>query len=221
MRFLAAVAAVILFSQTVFAGPRVTGNGGDVVLCDGTYKFQSIDYVIGVAASSRFSVAPVENLASSFHRIGRLLREKSPRLGRSFSRFSYEFDSTAGGTRRYVWSATDEPDLGARDKIKEFLLLPVTCKGSTTTPAIRQVVHRTRQGREVNFEYEHDMLFSLEPLQLSFVLVHEWLWDFTLTTEQNRRLNVLLHSRDFDTLSPAAFEAILAALGVDPDRYAQ
>ncbi|MES3037838.1 MAG: hypothetical protein V4736_08025, partial [Bdellovibrionota bacterium] len=63
-----------------------------------------------------------------------------------------------------------------------------------------------------------ELLKKLEnqgPLQMSFLIVHEWLWKFTSNPDSNRRLNYLLHSSVLEKWSTTEWENTLNLLGIN------
>ena len=58
-----------------------------------------------------------------------------------------------------------------------------------------------------------DQLKSENPIQLSFLLIHEWLWDFSSHVDRNRRINYWLHSDRLESWTREEWLANLKGIG--------
>jgi hypothetical protein len=52
-----------------------------------------------------------------------------------------------------------------------------------------------------------------QPLQISFLLIHEWLWDFSSNIERNSRINNFIHSEAFTNLNGYEIKVYLDRFG--------
>lgn len=84
---------------------------------------------------------------------------------------------------------------------------------------VEQVVVRTvsTELKMILFDYDQPRLKSLysRPYQFSFLMMHEWLRNFTQDAATIRKLNWFLHSKEADEMSPEQFAARLIELGID------
>jgi hypothetical protein len=53
-----------------------------------------------------------------------------------------------------------------------------------------------------------------DPLQLSYLYVHEWLWDISNNEDRNRRLNQLLHSERVEKMTKAQIRQQFSGMGL-------
>jgi hypothetical protein len=104
-----------------------------------------------------------------------------------------------------------------RDEALERLL-PTNCYrlfSDGGEPDIAQTVVRKRKGRFILYSYDPDFLRELayRPYQLSFLMVHEWLWDHMSSAEAIRRVVRFFHSKNIEGLSAAEIREVLRRLG--------
>lgn len=206
------ICCVLLSSSFVFAGSE-TRNGGDVVICGDGQKY-SLDYVLA-GYDTELTLAKVVAPYDSLYRIQKLIDEKLPELSESFSTYINSFGNTdITQDKTYIWVNTDDdlPDIQDED----FHIFPKSCTRSGPNPVlIKQAVIRTRfTGDPSIIFYTNDhALENLDGMQLSFVLVHEWLWSFTDRASVNRQVNYFLHSSEFDAIPDIDARAYLQKIG--------
>jgi hypothetical protein len=220
--------AVVLIGQIAFAGGgQDVGSGGDVVECrpskdnnlNGTY---SLDYVLTYKASNQNSdIAKVSSLNESVQRLRKLLKLKIPELVDSFDSFMFYYKNTTDYTAERFW---EEASFGLFD-IKDEKMVNLTPENCRTFGIVRisQAVIRqfpkfpANVNDAITYKFDLPLVESVErksPLQASFLLVHEWLWDISQDVENNRRINRLLHSTSFETLSGGEIKAALSRMSV-------
>jgi hypothetical protein len=206
------IAALLLFFATQsWAGGEV-GNGGDTVSCtDGDY---ALDFLMTEGDGQE--PVPAASWDASRARLSALLHAKYPDLGTLFDDFAASFPVAPDPdpARRYlrprIWEAAPYGLVNLQDQ-RITRKLPATC----LPPALGviQTVIREKPGHSTLYQYDPQILRALPPLQLSFLAVHEWLWDFTSDVELIRRVNRLLHSPALESLSAAELRASLANIG--------
>jgi hypothetical protein len=213
------------FSQNSFAGGDV-GNPGDVVRCLANSENQlsglyTLDF-LALTPTGEQPLVSVKSYQESLFRIRQNLALKVPELAASFDLFTAEILNT-DSSRHHIWEpaalelvAVAEPDLSLAVKI------PSNCRKSDQIELIHAVVRQnpefTGSGRIV-FRYNAEILKSLEtesPLQLSFLLVHEWLWSMSSNLDRNRHVNWFLHSNGLETMSRVEILKTLSSFGLDP-----
>jgi hypothetical protein len=191
--------SLIFFSSLSFAGGVHVGNGGNVIQCSGKSHFQSLDYVLTVDFfGKKFGLVKVQSVAESFDRISKILAKKYPNLQPSFLEFVHNIKNTKSGSN-YIWKGVYDVETAPREMVQ----IPYSCLNHYDSVEIQQAVLR-RTPDLVNgvpgpivFEYDIELLSDLEktdPLQLSFLMVHEWLWNYTKSPSENRQLDYYLHS---------------------------
>lgn len=188
--------------QFSFAGGLDVGNGGNVVQCAAKSKYLSLDYLLTKDSHEKYvKVVPAKNLNQSFQRILNLILQKLPKLHESFREF-VEMVDNRDESKKYVWEVATY-DL---EMIQELdVQLPLMCRSNRGNTDILQAIIRKKPNStgQIIFEYDEKILLKLkkeDPLQLSFLLVHEWLWNFVNEIEQLRKINYFLHSSLFEEL---------------------
>lgn len=215
MRHVLLFVAALIVTSSALAGPRVTGNSGDVVMCEGALGYQSLDYVIGVPRDAAYLMAPVRHIDQSLARITKLLQTKAPELAASFAQYVWDMKNLDYFSRVYHWRPAVSGEFAVLSQGVQSATIPASCgRIPNGGLQIRPVIMRSLEHGKVRFDYDLQTLRELDPLQLSFVLVHEWLWDITKDAHTNRSANVLLHSRAADGLSRDALENALRQLGL-------
>ena len=117
---------------------------------------------------------------------------------------------------------------------KIVTLIPTNCRQNGKVQIVQAVIRQESKftGRppgDLVYRFVPAVLDELEskaPMQLSFLLVHEWLWDVSKNVDRNRRINRFLHSEALEHLSAEAVQAQLAGLGLtagsrnpEPENY--
>ena len=202
----------LIVALPTFAGDS-KGNGGDVVNCtrsesnsfEGQY---SLDYILGYRASNENAdIVNAQSWEASKQRILLLLEQKSAYLAKSFKNFLEHSENFNDFTKKRVW---DESSFGLVDLKDENIRrkLPNNCGinkavGDLNNIELVQAVTRRIHNDKVVYEFDYRVyhhLKTLMPLQFSFLMVHEWLWDITNDPWQIRRLNRIFHSTELETL---------------------
>lgn len=215
----------ILISLNTWAGVNGVGNGGDAIVCkasaqnflNGTY---SLDYLLTLQNTTvDLDVVQVKSWDESADRIFKLLQVKLPELAVYFdeyrkSTFKSDF------TQRHVWEPTPFGLMDLKDEnIKSQL--PANCKNGDQAQISQAVIrefasHSGAATDHVVYKYMPTVIDELKksnPLQLSYLLVHEWLWDFSSNVERNRRFNRLLHSPRFEQIPKEDLKDLLRGMG--------
>jgi hypothetical protein len=218
--------AYLLVAHVALAGGEVE-NGGDSVFCDVSGDNQlvgyfSLDYLLTYRSRNDNADVIDRSWEESRDRISRQLHAKLPALGRSFDQFVALLFSTDSLKER-IWH---EASFGLEDISDERILrkLPPNCykKNAAGIPEVIQSVIRVRRPEAVIYEFDPDILADLEqnsPLQFSFLVVHEWLWDFTGDVQVIRDVNRLLHSSQLEAFAnPEELVEAIANLGISLSR---
>jgi hypothetical protein len=168
----------------------------------------------------------------SRERIEKILLTATPRLLETFQHFllsTNEIDlslnlSVLGQnpTRRWSPSNTELTFRESKKNIFPECGFRYTVGGATVhflvfQRSIIRVAKNWEQGQSLHYFYNQNALNGLlenSPLQYSFLMVHEWLWDHTRSSDVNHRVNVFLHSREIDRMSPGQIRARLRRLGL-------
>ncbi len=198
-------------SQNAAASGFEVGNGGDVVNCAAQSAnlpagLYSLDYLVSSAAAGSFRERLQQSFEEYVSETEALLHDKLPELATDFSIFRENFLNTEDYTRAHVW----EPVAYKLKDLKDEGLietLPSGCiNASTGLPELIQAVIRTRRNTSGSsssqriYKFVPEVLNEIKeqaPLQLSYLFMHEWLWDHSHIVERNRRLVAYFHSQLF------------------------
>ncbi len=204
-------------------GGGLVGNGGNTVFCTDRSgaKFSglyTLDFLLDYRTSGPLAkLAEVPTWESSQQRILKNLLRFSPVLATSFSEFTSQVMNPQSRAGR-KWTSFDLKGTLINDQ-EISKRLPENCYKTVDgkeLPDLRQTVVRRYLAHEIEYLYDREILSHLasdRPLQFSFFIVHEWLWDFTQDVRELRRLNWILHSELSNTLSPEELSAFFLRSG--------
>jgi hypothetical protein len=208
--------ALLAFDPAAAGGDgSLVGNGGDLLFCRQTPNsefngFYTLDYVLDYRSQGEFSeLALVHSWEQSRDRILNNLERISPPMAASFREFAL---SVFGSIAQRTWIAADLTTTDVPDEEIDKSL-PANCyKDASTELNLAQTVVRRYGETKVEYLYDQDNLLRLKterPLQFSFFIVHEWLWDFTTNSRDLRRFNWMLHSLSADRMQATDFSDFL------------
>lgn len=206
------------------------GNGGDVVVCNGSdgvlqEGVYARDYLLSDA--SLIQRAHVSSLEESFARIQKILHNASPILEASLQEFAADWMNSFNYSERRVWEPAPF-GLAPLSYAESFLTLPKSCLLESGEPHFVQAVIRVfaepagLPSEKRLYKYDPNILNALketEPEQLSFLAIHEWLWEFSHEVEVNRRINVFLHRANLETMDPEQLRDQLKQRGLKNGTY--
>lgn len=221
-RFIFAIALFLSFTAAKLLAADTFRNGGDSLRCMASVEnaFEGIyvlDYLVGATASED----AVAGLADdSLNEIAEWLSRTVPALGMEFNLFVTDATNQIGIhpilSSDHVWRPRQ---LGLNNINDEVLVspLPRNCHAADGTIALQQTVVRewVPGVRGLVFNYDQDAVNALTNAehQLSFLLVHEWLWTHADNADVIRNLNWFIHSRRSRELSTIDVTYTLASLG--------
>lgn len=208
--------------SNAWAGGVGVGNGGDSVFCspssdDNLNGYYSLDYLMTLNGAGISNAVDVNTSDESLTRIKTLLETKYPALAVSFENFLKESRNVSDWTQPRIWLASAHGLLDINDEqIKRAL--PAHCGQSSTTEKVSviQTVVRIEKPSIIQYEFDAKIIAELakRPLQYSFLLVHEWLWDHTDDPQIIRWANQFLHSSHAAELTAEDFQKSLNAIGI-------
>jgi hypothetical protein len=195
---------LLVFSFSAFAAGGAVGNGGDGVFCKPSpgnpfQGYYSLDYL--AQFNPAIPLAEAQSLDQSLDRIEKTLRAELPELAASFKVFRDEIFNETDFTKTHIW---DRANFGLIDLKDEMLVnkVPENCRNGDQVQIVQAVIRLNKEvsglpGDKINYKYVPEVVNELRKkngLQLSFLLVHEWLWSFSSSVERNRRINYWLHA---------------------------
>lgn len=220
-------------SHAAFAGgSAVVGNGGQTLFCDlpnhseGLSEY-SLDYVAEALGREK-EIAPVRSVEESLARISQLISrdpDAIPHLAFLFRMFQADLYNTTDDSRYNYWEA-DHRGTEVTDDQNLARPLPDSCLVKNGRPQLHQAFRRigaryTGHKTETTvYHFDPVIIERLKkrPLQLSFLLVHEWLWNVTGDVRLNRKINFFLHSIAFTHMTPRDARTALIHLGLNFSR---
>jgi hypothetical protein len=195
------------------------GNGGGTVRCavSAANTFNG-DYLEDYVLQYNFDLPPakIQSLDESLNRIQNGLL-KIPWLYSDFENFRKDFLNQKDYSKESVWEPAEGGVLPIGDAEARAALLPSNCLDFTQ--AVIRVNPQTSgfdPSKRV-FKYNERAIQRLQavPLQLSFLVVHEWLWKFVENADSNRRINYQLHSKILEEWDSSQWEVFLKNAGIN------
>ncbi len=237
LKLISAACALALSSAALATGSggSVVENGGDFMKCrgetgspfDGDF---TLDYVLTYDAAVGTAGDPAEGTYDALlARISRVIDAKLPELSSSWSGYLALLENRDESAVR-IWRASSSAlaDLQDEALVRE---LPTNClveREGRNVPDLKQMVRRRyyvdTNVLKIFYEYDRDAFASAKgnnALQLSYLTVHEWLWDFVREPYANRWINRLLHSPRVETMTANAVRDVLRSYGVTTDEAGQ
>ena len=187
------------------------GNGGDTIYCRPSLENQfsghyALDYLATYTTEDiDLTPAEVSSWRASMQRIEELLAS-APGLEQKFKEFRANLFNTSNLNAPFVWQQTG---LQLVDILDEELLLvdmPENCKIDGKPKKFQTVIRQSSRVSgfpvwKVQYHFDQSMILKLQQqdaIQLSFLLVHEFLWNFTTHVQANRAVTRYLHSQRVD-----------------------
>jgi parallel beta-helix repeat protein len=195
---------LVFASGTAWAGQDV-GNGGDIIVCEKSESnelegYYSLDYVLTYQS---LNLEEVNSLDASLERIGELLKSKVPELYLSFREFKADVYNPSYA-KKHAWEAAPFGLIEIKDE-SIAVRLPDNCLKNDKINLIQAVIrlNPNYSGSETQiFKYMPSAIEKLNqerPVQTSFLMIHEWLWELSKNVDRNRRINRYLHSTSLTT----------------------
>jgi parallel beta-helix repeat protein len=225
-----ALLSTLIFITSMQAQSRGqnVGNGGNIVVCrvspENVFNgYYSLDYLLTYPGLEPVAAASWQQ---SLKRISDLILIKVPELHASLESFRKEVYNTSYN-QMHVWESASFGLLRIDDQ-EIAVRLPENCLENDQINVIQAVIRLNPDysGAETQvFKYMPaaiDQLEAKDPVQTSFLLVHEWLWELSKNVDRNRRIDRYLHSRAFAEHSSAQALATLRSMGLQltGERYA-
>lgn len=211
---------VMFKSSDLLAGTAV-GNGGDIIFCEKStenpfYSYYSLDYFVNVVLKNRTSeLIESDSFEEIISHIYKNIYKHNTSMAESLLFFVSQMYNE-DYTQNYVWEI--EP-YGLAPLSDEMLVsvIPDNCvKEKDSKPNIIQSIIRITKPSLKIFSYDAKLvnnLKSISQMQFSFLILHEWLWNFTDNADTNRRINFLMHTKKFDSMKAHEFVSFIDSLG--------
>jgi hypothetical protein len=186
------------------------GNGGDSVYCQPNSSvspfvgWYNLDYLSNKVADVQFArefesvVGPNDSYDKNILRILSIFKEKRCKaLYEDLKNFHDLLWSNAFG-EKYQWKKAPYGVVEVEDE-RLSQQIPRNCLATDGGSRYVQTVlrHQENMFAPVTFTYSTEVVSKLPSLQLSFLLFHEWLRNFTQDPEVIRNANAVFHSTDW------------------------
>lgn len=219
---------LVFMSQAAFSeseGGNSSG-GGDLALCKSTDAnafegLYSLDYLATFRSSNdNQDIIPIKTWEQSKQRVLGLLKAKSPMLAGSFQNFLNSMSNFDDYSKLRIWEESSFGLVDIKDE-KLFGQLPKNCyiEGEDGGSKLIQAVIRTQRPNLLTYEFADPYFKELKekrPLQYSFLIVHEWLRDFTEDVQNIRRLNRIIHSDFLEKSGASDLDNIVSSFKLTP-----
>jgi hypothetical protein len=161
----------------------VIGNGGDVVKCNGSVHFS--DYFNANSTNYQFGGTRFEISSFKFSRIEYVIKflfEHDEDLGNSLLTFWDTFNRilSEGNYRPITYDVKDEAS-------------GVIFISSMSKCEVIQAVRRLKMDSKIFYEFNIDLINQLDRQNFSWLIVHEWLWNFYSNSNHIYSANETLH----------------------------
>lgn len=214
--------ALYFLGKFAVAGGVAVGNGGMVARCGMNDHFVSLDYLLTYDFFGK-NVRPLvfNSNTDALLRISALITKKMPKVSSSFEEFVAYLNNESDFSKPYVWVRVYRDDSMYLTDGQNIDHIPTKCR-MNSVPQIQfyQAVIRTKRdsspnaNQQIIFYYSHSVFSDISALQLSFLQVHEWLWNFTNDVQLIRKLNYFIHSNLFDEYSKVQTQELLTQWGL-------
>lgn len=221
----------LFFAAQAKAGGVKVGNSGFTVMCsyspNNAYSgYYSLDYLLTepsphlLQTEKSLTLKTVHNLEQSLERIQKILKRSTPSLIESFDEFKNSIFNSTNMDKLHIWEATPFNLINLDDQ-NFTVILPENCRanGFKGIPTIiKQDQKYSGTTNHIIYKYIPELIENLNqnnPIQLSFLLIHEWLWEISTNVERNRRINRFLHLERIETMSSDDIIKELISYGLD------
>lgn len=215
-------------------GGTIVGNGGDIITCSpsGNNHWNG-DYTLDYYATWDPGVETRDDPSGTYEellaRVARLVRAKVPELSPSLDGFLALAESRDRSQVR-VWEGLSASPTNLRDEDIRGLIKE-NCKetrNGVKVPNLTQMVDRLYKVDsdvpKIYYQYDYAKFQELKrerPLQAAYLMIHEWIWDFSDNAFISRKVNRLLQSVSTESMSSDDVRRAIRALGItgDEDGY--
>lgn len=206
--------------------PVVVGNGGDAVLCEGASDnpdkgefngLYSLDYLLSFPGRNDELVS-WSSLDEGWRELESLVIRIMPEHRRSFQDFRHWYRNEVNLRAPRLWEAAPFGLVPLEDE-GMVSQLPNDCRKHGQSQIVQAVVRQDPEfsgTSKLIYKFVPAVLDDLEandPRQLTFLLIHEWLWDLSPNVDQNRRLNRFLHDKATYSMDTAEAREVVEGLG--------
>ena len=194
---------ILSVSATCFAGDFGPGNGGDLAHCkasnDNSFNgLYSLDYLLTFnRRNNNDDIVKIENWEQSSQRLLKIFKEYLPYYYKSFKNYIKHVGNFNDYSASHIW--LDYPgkliDIEDESLIRK---IPENCQEKNNQ--VFQAVIRKYESNQIQYEIDGELYDRLErsPLQYSFLMIHEYLWQLFENSRQIRSFNRVLHSNIFE-----------------------
>lgn len=214
----------LVWFQVIATAGTDFGQGGNVVMCKSSPTnnlsgYYSLDYLLTL--NTKKPLAHITSWQQSIYNIRRVINEKLPEFLARFDQFQQNI-LNEDYSRTEIWERIAFELIPINDQdLHSTVRVPSNCRNGNEIEIVQTVVRQYRDFSGVNktiFKYVPEIFDSLNgdrPLQLSFLIIHEWLWSVSDNVDRNRRIVRFMHSPEFYSLSRKELIEQLNGMGLD------
>lgn len=229
------LSSIWIFSAPLYATGGVIQGGGGIVSCSVFYNGEarrvhfSTDYLITVKSEAdiaepwRYKDVPEGSTVESWlYDFRNMLKSKIP--DNAFEWFRELANAQMGDQddpSLFAWHPLKDSDVPSLSTIQPDILKSLSAQCLDMKLQLL-MLREESSSHEVMYRYneqETDDGLGLTQLQLSFFIVHEWLWNFTRDPVAVRRANQYIHSQEFYDATSAEAISKLTELGINIRRF--
>ena len=213
------------------SGSSTVDNGGDIITCasSASSPFEGIytlDYVATYDAHIGTGDDPTGSYEELISRLQTLVDAKLPELSSSLASYLSLVENGDESQAR-VWHGSVLSPANLNDEDLRHITFTDNCKktvGGASLPNLTQMVDRRYRidtdVLKIHYYYDYNRFQQMKselPLQAAYLVLHEWLWDFSDNAWISRQINRLLQSRATESMSSNDVHRILRSYGVTGD----
>lgn len=142
----------------------IIGNGGDITKCEGKTYFT--DYYLSIVANQISGIPYYDFQAGNISKVIKALYTVSPQAAASLESFTKSF-------LKLMHLTQEAPLRNIEDELPGLfgMLWSVDC-------TLEQAVRRAQYDDYLIYEFDYGLIRELDQTNLSWLIVHEWLWNF-------------------------------------------
>jgi hypothetical protein len=204
------------------------GNGGDAVVCQKAIQNPfsgtlSLDYMLTLQNGQENDLQPIHSFEESMTRISKIMADrchegipttKESRFSAMLEKFIASRSNHTDWSQPYIWHASAYGLVDIHDE-RLSRVLPKNCQTNGVPAIIQAIIRKPRPDMGmIVFEYDPDIELELQrqPLQQSFLYIHEFLRNYLTDIDKIRWLNWFLHSQQMEKLNEDDFRVAINRL---------
>ena len=208
MRILLTLCTLVLSLNTMAKSGSEVGNGGDTIFCKPSHLnsfngYYTLDFLLEYQTQKPISLKE-ESFEAYKTYIRTNLKRVYPEILPQFDDFFNALKNGESFNRVWESSVSKLKDIKDENIIRK---IPENCLLDGKPQLIQTVIRKNLSGK-INYKFDKNILDlqkEQSPLQYSFFMIHEWMWDSTRDVRVLRKINWFFHSQEFSEISREDF----------------